>query len=562
MTEFTKDIKTLTKEASSTPQLQTNTGSLGTDVLSAVGFGLDLYRKNKAQTNLTQAKEAQADYQTLVAENSLKLRDFNNAMGIKGQNIKPANFLSRQTKLIRSFGDQNMQAAAIKGAGDLKAQSAESIIDDIESEAILQAKNEQLAIEDRQKREVEGIENGTRIGMGMSNVLNMTDDELRNIKLQATIYDAKKKGRLAEAAEFRDGLDTEQKKRAFDNETFQSNVADDLGMIVASQMDDLVLQAGGITMTTAPQAVESLIVMKSQVTMNVNNAITAANKAGKTISIETKKALIANAEADIDRMIDIYSSEDKLKTLNNQVELAGTSAIVKMVTTGSPLQKKAGTAVLQSKWLPVPADTSSIREATKFVAAIQSDNIDIANAEALKNSMRILPLTLTSSGKVTDEQREFNEVQLFNLLNQNVSKQKALNKAGVLDAVTKGIVAQGTGIVGPESGAEIADSLYRELAPAISGNIAKLMRNSTSDVGGSDFRITDTDVRKNFTLNIKTMQLEKTNPLSRNNKQVDQVNTLTKNALESFKIIGMSNDYIDSFKEDVLRSFRDTPIKD
>ena len=55
MTEFTKDIQTLTQQASSSPQLQTNTGSLGSDLINAASFGLGLYRKNKAATELATA---------------------------------------------------------------------------------------------------------------------------------------------------------------------------------------------------------------------------------------------------------------------------------------------------------------------------------------------------------------------------------------------------------------------------------------------------------------------------------------------------------------------------
>ena len=74
MAEFTQDIQTLTQQAGNAPQLQTNTGSLATDVISAASFGLGLYRQNQAQNQLGAAKQQQVEYNTRIAEGTLKMR--------------------------------------------------------------------------------------------------------------------------------------------------------------------------------------------------------------------------------------------------------------------------------------------------------------------------------------------------------------------------------------------------------------------------------------------------------------------------------------------------------
>lgn len=101
MTEFTKDIQTLTQQASAAPQLQTNTGSLATDVISAASFGLDLYRKNKAQGELATAQKAKASQATRVAEGA---RDYGNLVGgLKNQKAGGVATRARITDFFKDF---------------------------------------------------------------------------------------------------------------------------------------------------------------------------------------------------------------------------------------------------------------------------------------------------------------------------------------------------------------------------------------------------------------------------------------------------------------------------
>jgi hypothetical protein len=102
MAEFTKDIQTLTQQASTTPQLQTNTGSLATDVISAASFGLGLYRQNKAATALAGAQQQQADYQTRVSEGIMKFRNFKISMN--DQEIDGNTYARKEAEFFKKQG--------------------------------------------------------------------------------------------------------------------------------------------------------------------------------------------------------------------------------------------------------------------------------------------------------------------------------------------------------------------------------------------------------------------------------------------------------------------------
>ena len=102
MAEFTKNIQTLTQQASTSPQLQTNTGSSATDALSTIGFGLDLFRQKQAETKLGEAQQQQAAYQTQLAEGTMAFRDFK--LSMKDQKVDGATYLRKEKAFLKEMG--------------------------------------------------------------------------------------------------------------------------------------------------------------------------------------------------------------------------------------------------------------------------------------------------------------------------------------------------------------------------------------------------------------------------------------------------------------------------
>jgi len=145
MAEFTKDIQTLTQQASASPQLQTNTGSLATDVISAASFGLGLYRQNKAATELAGAKQQQADYQTEVSEGTLKFRDFK--LSMSDQKIKSATYLRKEKDFFKDLGgDAQYRQAVINGTNKLTGKTTLDTMSALDK----QAQKDYDALQERQ----------------------------------------------------------------------------------------------------------------------------------------------------------------------------------------------------------------------------------------------------------------------------------------------------------------------------------------------------------------------------------------------------------------------------
>ena len=148
MTEFTRDIQTLTQQASNAPQLQTNTGSLATDLVSAASFGLGLYRQNKAATELAGAKQQQADYQTKVAEGIMQFRDLR--ISLKEQNIKGVTVARKESEFFKNQGGGAAYAqAVISGANELTGTNTLDMMS-------AKDKEEQAKFDAYQEQQIEG----------------------------------------------------------------------------------------------------------------------------------------------------------------------------------------------------------------------------------------------------------------------------------------------------------------------------------------------------------------------------------------------------------------------
>jgi len=145
MAEFTKDIQTLTQQASASPQLQTNTGSLATDVISAASFGLGLYRQNKAATELAGAKQQQADAQTRLAEGVMAYRNHRLSMGSQG--VSGATALRKDSEFLKNLGGgAEFQQQVISGTNKLTGINTSDTMSALDK----QAQKDYDALQERQ----------------------------------------------------------------------------------------------------------------------------------------------------------------------------------------------------------------------------------------------------------------------------------------------------------------------------------------------------------------------------------------------------------------------------
>jgi hypothetical protein len=133
MAEFTKDIQTLTQQAGTSPQLQTNTGSLATDVISAASFGLGLYRQNKAATELAGAQQQQADYQTRLSEGIMAYRT--QRLSMDSQGVSKSTALRKDSAFLKTLGNSEFQQQVISGTNKLTGTNTADITSAMDKKA-------------------------------------------------------------------------------------------------------------------------------------------------------------------------------------------------------------------------------------------------------------------------------------------------------------------------------------------------------------------------------------------------------------------------------------------
>jgi len=100
MTEFTRDIKQLTKTASSTPQFSAPSSSLGGDIVNLASTGLQFYQQQQAKEELGVAKEAMSKQATRMATGQERLRQ---VRLLSQQGVSPTDISRRENALKREY---------------------------------------------------------------------------------------------------------------------------------------------------------------------------------------------------------------------------------------------------------------------------------------------------------------------------------------------------------------------------------------------------------------------------------------------------------------------------
>ena len=187
MTEFTKDIQTLTQQASSSPQLQTNTGSLGSDLINAASFGLGLYRKNKAATELAGAQQQQADYQTKISEGIMAFRDFK--INMKAQNVNAITYARKEAEFFKNQGGGAAYAQAVV-TGTNKLTGTNTL-----DEMSAKDKEAQARYDAYQEREIQGEGfAGSVLGLTTEKVNNASPEQKQEWAQESKVFQAEIEG--------------------------------------------------------------------------------------------------------------------------------------------------------------------------------------------------------------------------------------------------------------------------------------------------------------------------------------------------------------------------------
>jgi hypothetical protein len=548
MAEFTKDIQTLTQQAGSSPQLQTNTGSLATDVISAASFGLGLYRQNKAQEALGAAKQQQVEYNTRVAEGTLKYREFRE---MQKQNSVSGNAFRRAEKsFLNNLGDSSFQVEIINSTNALTRQTSGDVMDDVTKADLAEAKQTEERRLVREEDEIETTKAAFLSGVGIGNVSDMTEDEMQKVKIAGARVQAETAATNARMQREREALTDAAAKQNQDNKMWGFNVGNDLARIAASDMGSFVKQAGGVSLENVPLVVERLNEYKQNITQVVNSK---ARQSETYVSPDAVRTMISDLERGVDNTIALFTKTESLKALQNNTDILYQGSLAGMFY-GTGDERTAVNSLFAAKLVGAPQELGSFNIMTKFLAGSIGGNVD-PNQDNFDVVLRNLPNVMQTLGAPTEESQDTNQKIIDGLFNNSPAKIKSAVIKGALDATTKAIVAQGKGVVSAEKAEESADLIYKAAVPSLAGNIQRLMMQETSNnTTTSEFGSMglSADVRNDYKFDVKEMQFKRTSRIAGRNAQIEQVNLLIRNTRKSFTELGMDSTYVNGFDEDIL----------
>jgi hypothetical protein len=557
MAEFTKNIQTLTQQAGSSPQLQTNTGSLATDVISAASFGLGLYRQNKAQEALGAAKQQQVEYNTRVAEGTLKYREFRE---MQKQNGVSGNAFRRAEKsFLNNLGDSSFQVEIINGTNALTRQTSVDVMDDVDKADLAEAKQieeRQLA---RQERNISITTAAYTAGVAIGNPAEMTEEEMDKVEIRSAQIKAETAAENAKMQRAREALTDKIAIQSQADRMWAYNTGRELGGVAASDMGSFAKQQGGVSLENVPLIVERLNSYKQNITQVVN----ARARASETyVSPDAISTMINDLEQGVNNTIALFTKEESLKALQNNTDILYQGSLAGMFS-GTKPQRTAVNSLFAAKLVGLPQELGSFNIMSEFLAGSIAGNVD-PEQENFDVVLRNLPNIMQTNGAPSEDSQETNQKIIDGLFNNSPAKVKSAVIKGALDATTKAIVAQGKGVVSAEKAAESADLLYKAAVPSLAGNIQKLMMQETSNnTTTSEFGSMgmSADVRNDYKFDVKTMQFKRTSRIAGRNAQIEQVNLLIRNTRKSFTELGMDNDYLNGFDEDIALAIGMAPTK-
>jgi hypothetical protein len=548
MAEFTRDIQTLTQQAGSSPQLQTNTGSLATDVISAASFGLGLYRQNKAQEALGAAKQQQVEYNTRVAEGTLKYRDFRQ---MQKQNGQSGNAFRRAEKsFLNDLGDSSFQVEIINATNSLTRQTSGDVMSDVDKADLAEAKQIEERQLVRQERNISITTAAYTAGVAIGNPAEMTDAEMDDVEIRSAQIQAETNAVNAKMQRERQALTDKGAQQNQDNKMWAYTTGVELGNVAASDLGSFVKQQGGVSLENVPLVIERLNAYKQNITQVVNAR---ARQSETYVSPDAISTMINNLEQGVNNTIALFTKTESLKALQNNADSLYQGNLNKMFS-GTKEERSAVNSLYSSKFIGLPQEMTGFNIMLEFVQKTLGGNVD-PDKEDFNVVLRNLPNIMQTNGAPSEESQDTNQKIIDGLFNNSPAKIKSAVIKGALDATTKAIVAQGKGVVSAEKAEESADLLYKAAVPSLAGNIQRLMMQETSNnTTTSEFGSMgmSADIRNDYKFDVKEMQFKRTSRIAGRNAQIEQVNLLIRNTRKSFTELGMDNNYISGFDEDIL----------
>lgn len=549
MAEFTKDIQTLTQQASAAPQLQTNTGSLATDVISAASFGLGLYRQNKAATALAGAKQQQADYQTKVSEGTLAFRNFK--LSMSDQKIKGATYLRKEKSFLDDLGGgAQFKQEVIGGVNKLTGETTTTTMDAFD-------KAESRRQEDATELLNSATEGAIQSGLSTQGIEGMSQGEQAALARKGFIAKKEQEARAARLSNDIQSGSYEKMTAAKKTKTYLSNVMPVFSSEFSSRVNTNIEALGGFGSLKKDDLQEVITRERTTLDSKIKTHVETARAAGVELSLEQQNAFRQNAIAILNDFESLIGQEAVNKALAGVPDRLLSQNIVAGLTSGDASTRQAATIVA----LQMSGQTLSgvdIAENYKIIAGVIDGNkLDDDKATAKEEvdlATGAFKSPSNNDGSFTESAKGYNKDIAVNLFQGTPAQvKKAVESKGFDKLVTSVNDYQGKNFK-LEDHKEMAALVYDVGARTISSAIAAAYNApKTKMMGGmrGDRQAVNTDTSKNFSLDADTLELVPNEGFVWIGDEVKNYNNYIRKTIKSLEYLGGD---VEGFKRDAASS--------
>jgi hypothetical protein len=548
MTEFTRDIQTLTQQAGSSPQLQTNTGSLATDVISAASFGLGLYRQNKAATALVGAKKQQVEYQTRLDEATLAYGDFQANMAAQEQTGVAAR--TKRTKFLNSLGDASFQTNVIGASNKLTGTDFTETESNL-NKAALQRQ------EDAADLVVNARAGAISAGLSAVGIENLTTEQQQKLRVQGEIADSERKVRAANLSNDIQSGTYAASSSARKTAAYLSPVMADWSLGISSKLNTGVEEVGGFNSLDKEPLLALIANERTSLDAQVRQHVETAASLGITLSFEQQNAFKTSANSVLDSFESLMGQEAVTKALGSIPDRLLSQNIVKGLTSSDGKVRNAALAITL-KLGGNELSGTDIANDYKILAGLATGASLPEGGDDLKDAGKITNAAFTApantDGTFTLEQQTFNKDLVENLLQGTPTQVKKAVKGNVYKNLITSIVQFKGKNFAVEDHADTATAII-ELGARVIASASAAAQNAPKSrlVGGSyrDRQAVNTETGKNFTLDEKTLELVPVEGFIYMSDEVKNYNTYVRDSIKALEFVGGD---VEAYKMDIANS--------
>jgi hypothetical protein len=548
MAEFTKDIQTLTQQAGSSPQLQTNTGSLATDVISAASFGLGLYRQNKAATALVGARKQQVEYQTRLDEATLAYGDLQSSLAAQEQTGAAAR--TKRNKFLKGLGNSSFQTEVIAASNKLTGTNF------TETESNLN-KAEIQRQEDAANLVTSARNGAISSGQSAVGIENLTTEQQQELRVQGEIADAERRVKAATLSnQIQSGTYakmTDSKKTA----TYLSTVMPDYSLNLSSKLNTRVEELGGFNSVDKAPLFELITNERISLDAQVRQHVETAAALGVTLTLEQQNAFRTAGNSVLDSFEGLMGEEAVTKALGLLPDKMLMQNIVKGMTSSDGKTRNAALAILL-KLGGNELGAVDVSAGYAILAGLATGDALPEGGDDLKDTGKLANAAFTApantNGTFTPEQQTFNKDLVENTLQGTPTQVKKAVKGNVYKNLITSIVQFKGKNFAVEDHASTATAIVDLGARVIASASAAAYNAPKSRLVGGTYRdrqAVNTDTSKNFRLDEKTLELVPVEGFVYMSDEVRNYNSYVRDSIKALEFVGGD---VEAYKRDIANS--------